>query len=236
MFSRSARWYDRIYSFKNYAREAALVHEAIRAHARSPGRRLLDVACGTGEHVRYLRARYDVEGLDLDPAMLEVARAKHPDLRFHQGQMVDFDLRCTYDAVVCLFSSVGYLKTTANLKRGVKNMARHVAPGGVLMIEPWISPESFHAGQLGSAFVDDPELKIARFNRSEVVDGVSILDFHFLVATPAGIETFSERHELALFTHQQYLEAFEAAGLTPVYDPEGLTGRGMYLSGKPTSA
>ncbi|HEY3177109.1 MAG TPA: methyltransferase domain-containing protein [Candidatus Polarisedimenticolia bacterium] len=229
MFTRSARWYDNIYSFKNHAREASLVHELIRAHGRSPGARLLDVGCGTGEHIRYLRSRYEVEGLDLDAAMLEVARSKHPDLVFHEASMLDFDLGSRFDAVVSLFSSVGYLKTADRLRRSVANMARHLVAGGVLLVEPWLAPESFQPGKLGSAFVDDPDLKIARFSVCEVEDRISVMDFHYLVATPAGVETFTERHELALFTREEYLAAFEACGMEPVFDPEGPTGRGLYL-------
>jgi SAM-dependent methyltransferase len=222
MFSRSARWYDNIYSFKNYAREASIVDGLVRAHGRSPSHRLLDVACGTGEHLRYLRRHYEVEGLD-------VARRKFPGVPFHEAGMVDFDLGRRFDAVVCLFSSVGYLKTAERLHRGIASMARHLAPGGVLLVEPWLAPASFQAGRLGSAFVDDPDLKIARFNLSEVRDGISILDFHYLVATPAGIETFTERHELALFTHEEYLAAFTACGMEPILDPEGPSGRGIYV-------
>ncbi len=53
----------------------------------------------------------------------------------------------------------------------------------------------------------------------------------YLVATPEGIEHFIERHELGLFSHENYLSAFQASGLDVVYDPdpEKLMGRGVYL-------
>lgn len=230
MFNRSAALYDAIYSFKNYAREAALVDERIRSHSRAPGRRLLDVACGTGEHLRYLREKYEVEGLDLDESMLDVARRKHPDLPFHHADMADFDLGRRFDAVICLFSAVGYLKTVPRLRQAMATLVRHLAPGGVLIVEPWLTPMSFHAGTLGSAFVDEPNLKAARFSVSDVRDGLSVMDFHYLVTTLDKTMSFTERHELALYTHEDYLGAIEASGVTPIYDPEGLTGRGLYLA------
>jgi hypothetical protein len=79
--------------------------------------------------------------------------------------------------------------------------------------------------------VDQPDLKIARMNKSEVEERVSIMNFHYLVATPAGIEHFTEMHELGLFSHEEYLDAFRASALEVVHDPdpEKLTGRGLYI-------
>jgi hypothetical protein len=66
-----------------------------------------------------------------------------------------------------------------------------------------------------------------------VVEGtVSVADFHYLLGRPQGVEHFTERHELGLFTHEQYLQAFRQAGLEPELDERGLMGRGLYLAVK----
>ena len=96
MFHESARLYDAIYSFKDYAAEAGWLRYLLTEHGHPAGT-LLDVACGTGEHLRHLRDHYRVEGLDLDPGMLDVARAKLPGVPFHQGDMRDFDLGRRFD-------------------------------------------------------------------------------------------------------------------------------------------
>lgn len=235
MFTKSAGFYDAIYAFKDYAREADRIDHLIREHRLSRGTRLLDVGCGTGGHITHLKKIYAVEGLDLDPGMLAAARERHPEVIFHAGDMLTFDLERRFDAVVCLFSSIGYVRTRPRLIQAVSNMARHLAPGGVLIVEPWITPEAFTPGGVHALFVDRPDLKIARMNVSAVEEKVSILDFHYLVGRPAGIESFTERHELGLFAHEDYLAAFEAAGLKPAHDPAGLDGRGLYHATAPWS-
>src|SRR3954453_12959074 len=122
MFSRSARIYDAIYaSVRDYRREAAELDRLIQE--RRPGAKtLLDVACGTGAHLEHIASEYDVEGLDLDPEMLAVRRDRLPDAAFHEGDMASFDLGKRFDAVVCMFSSIGYAKTQVRLHAEIASM------------------------------------------------------------------------------------------------------------------
>lgn len=235
MFTKSQRFYDAIYSFKDYAGEAERLKGFIAEYKRSTGNALLDVACGTGGHIPYLRDDFTYEGLDLDPGMLALARARYPDIPFHHGDMVDFDLGRQFDVVCCLFSSIGYARTGPRLRQAIATMTRHVLPGGLVIIAPFISPEAWIPKQPHALFVDRPDLKLARMNVSEVdASGtVAILDFHYLVATAEGVEHFSERHELGLFTDEEYRAAFVAADLEVAYDAVGLIGRGIYVGVKP---
>jgi ubiquinone/menaquinone biosynthesis C-methylase UbiE len=232
MFSKSEAFYDAIYgTMKDYEHEAQQVHALIQQHKQVPGNALLDVACGTGSHIPFLQRNYTVEGLDLDEHMLAIARKRNPGVLFHHADMVDFDLGHQFDAIVCLFSSIGYTKTIARLNQALQTMRRHLSPGGVIMIEPWLTPEMYKVGHIAAVFVNEPNLKIARMNKSELGNGVSIMNFHYLVATPEGIEYFTELHELGLFSHKEYLNALRANGLEVVHDadPEKLMGRGLYI-------
>jgi ubiquinone/menaquinone biosynthesis C-methylase UbiE len=224
-----AKYYEAIYSFKNYEAEARRVHELVSGFKLAPGNSLLDVACGTGGHLAFMRKDYVAEGLDLSEQMLAIARERLPEITFHRGDMLDFDFGRKFDVIVCLFSAIGYVKTARRLKQAVANMRRHLEPGGVLVVEPWLTPETYKPGGLHGMIVNQPELKIARMNLSAVRNGVSIIKFHCLVGTPQGIEYFTEQHELGLFTHQEYLDAFAAAGLEVQYDEKGLMDRGLYL-------
>jgi SAM-dependent methyltransferase len=235
MFSKSAKFYNAIYAAtgKDHAKEAHKVHLIIQRYKRSPGNSLLEVACGTGLHASVLKEFYQAEGLDLDGEMLAVASQDYPDIPFHRADMADFDLGKQFDAITCLFSSIGYVKTRERLEQAVHTMACHILPGGVLIVEPWFTPEQWKPGRVSALFVDQPDLKISRMNISEAKDSLSFFVFHYMVATVQGIEYFTERHELGLFTHDEYLEAFSKAGLGVSHDPTGLDGRGLYIGLKP---
>ena len=225
MFSRSARFYDAIYSFKDYSAEAERLHELVQARVPA-ARTLLDVACGTGAHLAELRRWYEVEGVDLDPGLLVVARERLPGVPLHEGDMADLDLGREFDVVTCLFSSIGYVRTHDGLMRATASLARHVAPGGVLIVEPWLEPGVWEPGRVGSVFVDEPNLKIARMN---VGDSAEVMEMHYLVGTPEGIDSFVERHEMGVFSRDEHIEAFRAAGLIVEHDLDGLMGRGLYI-------
>lgn len=187
MFLRSQRFYDAIYAWKDYQGDAVKLHALIEE--RNPGARtLLDVACGTGKHLEHLKERYEVEGVDVDPEMVRMARERLPRLPIHEGDMMEFDLGKKFDVVTCLFSSIGYVGTVEKLDRAVATMSRHIAPGGVLIVEPWVTPETFEPGRPSAKFVDEPDLKIARMDVPRVEGRLSVIDFRYLVGTPEGIE------------------------------------------------
>jgi SAM-dependent methyltransferase len=232
MYIRMAEIYDVIYAKKDYAGEARTLHGVIDHCARTPRRdrrTLLDVACGTGVHLSHLREWYSVEGIELSPWMLDVARRRLPDVPLHQYDMRHFDLGRRFDAVTCLFSAIGYMRSVSELRRAIGTMARHVLPGGLVIVEPWLTPDSFIDGHLHVDVAEGNGLKIARVGVSRRDGDVSVLEMHHMVASASGVERFFERHDVRLFTHEQYLSAFVAAGLIAVFDAEGLTGRGLYV-------
>jgi SAM-dependent methyltransferase len=228
----AARWYDTIYGFKDYAAEADSVRSLV-TEARPGARRLLDVACGTGEHLRHLQAFFEVEGIDASPDMLAVAREKLPGVPLHQADMRSFDLGRTFDAAICLFSAVGHLADEDELDSAMQSIARHLTPGGALLLGPWLTPEAYTPGGVHGLFVDKPELKLARINVSQLSGRTSIFDMHHLVGTPQGVEHFVEHLELTLFPIDSYREALAGAGLSVRFDPDGPTGRGLFIGSLP---
>jgi SAM-dependent methyltransferase len=233
MHEKTARIYDKIYSWKDYKTEIERLVPIIRENLRSDGHRLLDVACGTGVHLEVLKKHFDCQGFDLSEEMLEVARERNPGIPFHVGDMVDFDLGREFDVVTCLFSSIGYVRTRENLHRAVACMAGHLVRGGVLALEPWLTPNVLKPNSVHLVVVDEEDLKAARACTSFVDGRRYWSDFHYLISTPEGTEHVVERHEMGIFTVEEMKDAFTRIGLEVDYDPDGLMGRGLYVARKP---
>ena len=231
MFSESADLYDKIYTkLKDYRDEAGKVAALIK-NLRPDARSVLDVACGTGEHDRFLMADYRVDGIDLNPEFIRIAKSKNPSGNYSVEDMISFDLRKGYDVLVCLFSSIGYVQTIKNLHLTLASFYRHLNDGGLMLVEPWFTPEAWNEGVLHTTTVDEDQFKVCRMNITEVREGpVSFFTFHYLVGTGKGVAHFTEDHTLGLFTSEEMKEAFATAGLTVQYDDQGIAGRGLYIA------
>ena len=222
MYGKVARIYDLLYTgagIKDYPAESDALHAIIQES--SPGARtLLDVACGTGAHLQILRRWYEVEGVDLSPEMLEVARARLGDVPLHVADMRTLDLPGKFDAVTCLFSAIGYLTEPAEMRSTIQRFANHLAPGGVLIVDGWIRPEDWADDYRGGPDVaTDDETMVVRLSLTRRTGSITEMDMHHLVRDAEGIDHFVEHHRLALVPTAEYLGAFEAAGLKPHVAP-----------------
>lgn len=232
--------YEALYTGKSYQHEIGLVDVLLdrRMPAPEPGetppqRRVLEVGCGPGLRLAVLlqwQGKYFPEGLDRDPVMVAIARRRLPDVLVHEGDMCEFSLPARYDAVLCLFGMIGYMTTTADLARAISRMGEHLAPGGVLLLEPWLSPELAQDGHLKADRAYRGSLVVQRMNYTRVVGNQTILDVHYLIGDEQGVRHVQDMRALTLFTDAEYRAAFKQAGLGDVeLEAYGPQGRGLYV-------
>ncbi len=229
-FSSSAHIYDVLYQqIRDYEAQARQIRDWVRMR-RPTARSLLDVACGTDLHLSYLRTWFDVAGVDVSATMARVAGIRTPAASIYVGDMRDFQLNHRFDAVICLFSSITYARTLEGLNATLATFARHLAPGGVAIVEPFIPPEAWQDDVLGLRTADGNDRKIAMVDRAVRTGRDVRREIAYVVATPEGLEQIYEEHRFHLFTRAEYENAFRQAGFLTEFDETGFVeGRGMYL-------
>jgi ubiquinone/menaquinone biosynthesis C-methylase UbiE len=231
-YSRFAEYYDALYSFKDYKTESETLRKIIEAHKRSDGNTLLDVACGTGGHIQYLRQYYTTWGIDVSNEMLDVARMKFNGVEFRHADMTDFDLKRGFDVVVCLFGSINYLTTKEAFRKAVANFSKHTVEGGVLVMEPIFTKERMHSFSIGMQCVDEAEYKLSRVNSTLVAGDIAYLNFHFLLATRDGVEHIFDPSPLGVFSESEFMSAMEDSGYQIVDDKTGISKQSMFVGVK----
>ena len=131
-----APYYDAFTAHHDYGAWTAALEQLAR-EAGLRGRRLLDLACGTGKSFLPFADRgYDVTACDVSPAMLELARAKaRTGVRLLTADVRDLPALGAFDLVTWLDDAVNYLHDAGELEAAFAGVRRNLAPGGVLVFD-----------------------------------------------------------------------------------------------------
>jgi len=234
IYANNGQYYDLVYGWKDYKKEVEIIERLITKFKTNSGNKLLDVGCGTGEHLKYISKNYDCMGLDINQKLLSIASRKNNDIEFRQGDMINFDIDMKFDVITLLFSAIGYVRTLENLEKTLKNLFNHLNTGGILIIEPWFNKKSksFKVNVPFLTTFEGNDVKIARLSIAKIKGDFSIMDTHYLVAENGGeVKHFSEKHTLGLFEKADFLKIMKSVGFSPVFLDRGLNeeDRGLYL-------
>ena len=131
-----APFYDRFTHHHDYETWTASLERLARRHGLR-GRRLLDVACGTGKSFLPMLARgYEVAACDSSPAMLARAAAKCSGrARLFVADMRHLPSTGPFDLVTCLDEPLNYLLEDSDLLPAFASVRRNLAPGGLYVFD-----------------------------------------------------------------------------------------------------
>jgi SAM-dependent methyltransferase len=132
-----ARYYDLVYGDKPYDEEARFVLARLEGVLGRRPNTLLDLACGTGRHaVEFVELGIDVTGVDVNPELIERARDRLPGAEFVVQNMAELDLgEARFDAVTCLFDSIGYPQDNEHVLATLAGARRHLVDSGAITLE-----------------------------------------------------------------------------------------------------
>ncbi|TCO46624.1 class I SAM-dependent DNA methyltransferase [Actinocrispum wychmicini] len=208
-----ARWYDRWHARKDYQSEVDQLDEVFSQYG--PVASVLDLGCGTARHLALLATLgYAVTGVDRSPAMVALARDRIPSVV--QADLMDVRLNREFDAVIMMFSVLGYLGTTGELLGALGTARRHLRPGGLLVVDILDGSAVLSNGPMGgfTAMTDGPQTLLrattGRVHTEEQIYemGVKL----WLISGDRLVEEDAETHSLRFFLPRELDLILELAG------------------------
>ncbi len=227
VFRGYARFYDSLYSDKDYAAECGFLERLFVANGVGTGGSVLDLGCGTGGHlIPLVQAGYLVTGVDLSPEMVGIAVQKAAAVGIEPtlvvGDVREIDLGRTFDAVISMFAVVGYQLSNSDLAAMFAVARRHLDVGGVFVFDAWFGPAVLTArpGEKRKAVLLEDGSKLVRVAKPklDVVAQTVRVDYE-LVRDDSSSEAageVSESHTMRFLFAQEIAYFLEVAGFGAV--------------------
>lgn len=201
-----AKYYDLFYKKKNYDKESTFLENLINKR-----KNILDVGCGTGLHMHYLEEKnYQVEGLDLNEGMLEVAKTRVKGL-LYQGNLLDFQPKKKYDAIISMFAVFNHLNNEQELEKAILHWYKYLNENGILIIDLHNGRKS---GEKETTIDNCKRIMKWTFDNTTfkenteityVIDGKIYQDTHeFQIYKPKQIEEILKKYNLKYQLYENY--------------------------------
>jgi len=212
MYGDLAHWWPLLSAPGEYVEEAGIFLGALsRGLGRSP-RTLLELGSGGGNNASHMKRGRCLTLVDRSPGMLRVSRRLNPGCEHRVGDMRTVRLGRTFDAVF-VHDAAAYLRTAADVRRTARTAAAHLAPGGVALLVPDWTRESFREGV--SAGGHDGGGRGFRYLAWTRPDGrgAYATEYAYLLRDRRGrVRCISETHRHGLFPRALWLAALREAG------------------------
>ncbi|MBK8396973.1 MAG: class I SAM-dependent methyltransferase [Leptospiraceae bacterium] len=136
LYTELAEYYYEIEkSGRKFQEEVQFLDEIYKKHKIQS---VLDIGCGTGEHVVALQEiGYKILGIDSSKEMIEHAKVRFPHCKFEIGDLQTYKKEKAFDAIYSIFGTMNYLITNSDLESCFSNIRKNLRPSGIIVMEIW---------------------------------------------------------------------------------------------------
>jgi SAM-dependent methyltransferase len=199
----------------------------IRSAASRPVREVLELGSGGGNNASHMKRHFAMTLVEPSDEMRRLSLALNPECEHLPGDMRTVRLDREFDAVF-VHDAVMYMTTEDDLRAALATAAEHVAPGGVALVAPDVTAETFsEATEQGGG--EDAAGRRARYLMWTLppAPGENAFETHyaFLLREPDGaVISAHDVHREGLFPRATWLRLFREVGLAPELAPRTIEG------------
>ncbi len=223
---------------EDYAEEVEQAVRLIEAHMQIPVHTLLDLGCGGGHNDRWLKQHFRVTGVDLSPAMLDLARQLNPDCTYHAGDMRSVRLDETFDAVF-IADSIDYMLSDTDLLQAFTTAYTHLNPGGIFFTYAEEYRERFVQNATTSDTNARGDLEVTLIDNTYDPDGQDTTYEYtliYLIRSAGKLQVELDHHILGLFSLATWEALLQQAGFKILQQQTGDQGIIHFICLKPSQA
>lgn len=235
-FEQYAGYYDLLYQDKDYKKEAEYIYSLLQKYAPK-AQTLFDLGCGTGRHAELLAQMgdYKIFGVDQSEEMLRFAFSRatsNRNLHFFHGSLQNFSLPNQADAITALFHVMSYQSTDTLVIDALKNIAKHLKPGGIFLFDCWYGPAVLlQRPELRVKRAENERVKVTRIAEPKMRENENIVEVHydtFAEDKQSGtITEFKEVHVMRHFFLGELQYFLKQSGFVMLESFEFMTGRSL---------
>ena len=204
LYNELAPYYD-LFNFNDYKKQTSFVTKIINKEFYSRKTKnnikILDLACGTGEHIKILKRKFEIEGIDVNKGMVKKAKSKNPTNMIKEGNICNLNLKYNYyDVVVCFSSSIQYILSEKDLESFFKKVKKSLKNQGIFIFDMAYCKEKWIEGYVGIRTVVRDGLQIAEIFKSRSKNNISYYDPIYLINNNGRFRFYIDNHKIYLFS------------------------------------
>ena len=187
---------------EDYVEEGRKLSELIKERSQTGAKTLLHLGCGGGHNDHTLKEYFEVTGIDISQAMLELARRLNPEVEYHQGDMRSVRLNKTFDAVAGL-DSLAYMTSQEELRGVFETAYIHLKPGGVFLALPEFTRERYQQNWTHSSSHSSGDTSVTYMeNYYDPDPGGTVIEatFVYLIRRGGELEIETDHHLCGIFS------------------------------------
>ncbi len=215
LYNQLSKYTDASYRLtKNYQREVDFI---LRRVGNVPGRRILiDVACGSGGHAELLsKAGFEVYAVDLNTSMLRLLKKNLPDAKVFKQDMRQLHVPVQADVLLCMYNSINYNYSHAELSNTLQRFYDHLKPGGVVIFDTAFMRHTWTSGPFSVETTTTPEFEAARVNKSYRKGSFGLVDIVYIIFEKGRKKVVETQNKIFLPDRKRIIELMKQVGFKP---------------------